>query len=216
MPIKPLTANALRKGISRWKSPEFNFPRDFHDSFYREMAQTNASMLSPKGDKACWWDDTLDHLVGWKAHRPKSRKYLTRRARPRLDAIKRAAKKLQSARFTDISDNNASWKLCAPLFDKAAEIKDVPSPVFPAKMCHFIFPRIFPVADKAAVGGVSDYPAYWEHVQGCWQKTPRKVRRQLKDILCREISKSGTNPIQGYPFVCKITELCIIGGHPRK
>ena len=215
MSIAPLKPTILRGGMCLWKS-EFGFPDDFHNSLYSDMAERKASIFVPKWDKEDWWHNILDELVGWKAHRPKSRKYLTRRARPRLDAIKRAAKTLQSARFADISDTNASWKVCAPLFDKVGEIKDVPSPVFPAKMCHFIFPRIFPVADKAAIGGVSDYPAYWEHVRGCWQATSPKVQRQLKDILCREISKSGTKPIQGYPFACKITELCIIGGHPRK
>jgi hypothetical protein len=64
----------------------------------------------------------------------------------------------------------------APLFEVAAEIKPVLSPVFASKLCHFLCPSIFPVFDNTLVKtGKIGYREYWTECENWWEEAPQKA-----------------------------------------
>ena len=85
-------------------------------------------------------------------------------------------------------------------------IKGVSSPVFASKLCHFIFPSAFPIADRAAVGVAANYDKHWARCRDLWLGC--NAREQLIAKLKQAIAEPVT---PGYPWATKITELCLIG-----
>jgi hypothetical protein len=101
----------------------------------------------------------------------------------------------------------ACWEQIAPLFAIAHAIKDVDSPVFGSKLCHFLLPDAFPVIDRSAVGlGWRSYEEYWRYCHEQWVECSQKS--DLTDALRREV---GFELMPSYPFTTKLTELCLIG-----
>jgi hypothetical protein len=153
-----LTVEEFRAGVAYWKTTPW--PRDFHNDFYRQMAERN-----PNGNfNELWWKPFLKELNRWKATRGKGKTnaYLTCRARARFEALGQAWNSGCAPNLNnEISD--VTWDQVAALADTAAEIKDVRSPVFTSKFCHFLLPQVFPVVDRRAMGNpFATYELYFK------------------------------------------------------
>lgn len=95
----------------------------------------------------------------------------------------------------------------------AAEIKDVASPVFTSKFCHFLAPRIFPVVDNRAMGNPFEtYRQYFVTGRAEWLGTDAATQDELIRLLSQEV---GAPLFDGYPTKCKVIEICMIGRHSK-
>lgn len=200
----PLTVNELNNGITYWNNTPW--PRDFHNAFYQQMAA-----LNPNGNfTADWWGTFVRILGQWRALRPRSRAFLTERAVNRFGRLSEDwNNSILPVMAFDITD--IQWPQISSFPAIVAEIKDVFSPVFTSKFCHFLAPHIFPVIDNAAMGNpFLTYERYFLFGQSEWRDTPTDIRNDLIDILQDAI---GPNLIHNYPIKCKIIELCLIGRH---
>ena len=102
----------------------------------------------------------------------------------------------------------------ADLYYVASQIKNVNSPVFGSKLCHFIVPDAFPVIDskiikkgKKAIGASAlSYEDYWRFCKSQWGGC--SAQTQSVQTMRAAI---GSNIFIHYPYAVKITELCIRG-----
>jgi len=203
----PLTATELEQGLAYWRTTAW--PRDFHNGFYRTMAETN-----PHGafDDA-WWAGFLPVLRAWIATRPKSSAFLTPRAQERFSALSSTwALCVEPHLGEDIA--NVEWRDVAPFPALVAEIKDVASPVFASKFCQFLAPPIFPIVDNAAMGNPhATYEAGFNVYRREWLSTDEAVREALVARLAGLIEE----PLAGaFPMTNKVVELCLIGRYQSK
>jgi hypothetical protein len=103
-----------------------------------------------------------------------------------------------------------NWERVEPLFALATSIKPG-TPVFPSKMCHFIFPKLFIVVDHEATG-VFEYEFYWRGMKDEWNRF-REKERAIDTIRRTVESDRPLHPM--YPVETKIKELCQIGYNYR-
>lgn len=199
----PLTITELSEGIAYWRNTRW--PQDFHRAFYSRMQAAN-----PQGRfTQDWWDTFLPELTKWKALRPKSPSLVTTRAVGRFQRLSQAWVECMTEDVLTSDIAQVEWPRVAPFVEIVSEIKDVASPVFPSKFCHFLVPCIFPVVDNAAMGNsFPSYKAYYETAQAEWLETSEEQRIRLAALLTREM---GGCPKFNYPVRCKIIELCLIG-----
>lgn len=206
-----LSIDNLHAAINSW--PERSWPKDFHNSFYLELAQYRKLGLDDN-----WWVFVNNNLWSWLAFRgirgfdkPKSlsngRKYLPE-IRYESDRIQKAV----AAGNLDFS--LIDFSILAPLSRVVAPIKPTASPslVFISKICHFIFPALYIVYDNEAVGiPKRNYDDYWNYSAKLWRSND--IKMELRDVLLRAIEDQvgSGNVIPNYPWSTKITELCIIG-----
>jgi hypothetical protein len=92
-------------------------------------------------------------------------------------------------------------------------VKLTRSPVFRSKFCHFLFPKVFPVADNRAMGsGGRAYEDHFNRVRELWRSAPQE---DLKALLQKHFERQGADMFSGFPVANKIVELCLIGRrHP--
>ena len=101
------------------------------------------------------------------------------------------------------------WSQISAFQALVGEIKDVTSPVFTSKFCHFLAPAIFPVVDNAAMGNpFSTYEACFRTFKAEWLSTDEVTRQALVSRLTNLIDAPL---VAGYPTKNKIVELCLIG-----
>ncbi len=197
-----LTSAELERGVTYWLAT--TWPRDFHNGFYRCMADAN-----PRGffDDA-WWEDFLPVLRAWRATRPRGSAFLTSRARERFSALARAwALTVEPNLGCDIA--SLEWSQVSAFPALVAEIKDVASPVFTSKFCHFLAPAIFPVVDNAAMGNpFPTYEACFAAFRAEWLATDAAILRALISRLAHLVNAPLAD---GYPTKNKVVELCLIG-----
>ncbi len=194
----------LSAGIRSWRARP-RWPSDFHNGFYRQLQETLQSGM----DETCW-GRLVGWLSGWRAIRPLSKEEVFARGRGRLYHLSSAFQAAKAAMGQAPNLATASWGDAWPLFRVAHGIKSVDSPVFGSKLCHFLFPNVFPVIDRDAVGlGWSTYEEYWRHCRREWTECEQKL--SLVETLRQEI---GPAVMPSYPFETKITELCLIGSPP--
>jgi hypothetical protein len=154
-------------------------------------------------------------LWAWKAIRspkpPNTKEEIKTRGKERL---KRIAEQYEAIRMVSTGEpriGDTSWDELQGLFDICSEIKrgerQNASPVFACKMCHFLFPAIFPVIDNLATG-VFDYEFYWRGMKDEWHRFSFKeeARAQLSEYV-----NSAGAAHQLYPWETKIIELSHIG-----
>jgi hypothetical protein len=156
-----------------------------------------------------WWDQFLPILHGWGATRPRAHAYLTSRAQDRFQALERAWVRSVAPHIDNSDISGVEWHQVASFRTLVAEIKNVRSPVFPAKFCHFLAPRIFPVVDNTAMGNpYRTYESYFTTAREEWFGTGAAVHDELVTLLRHEIRA----PLfSDYPMKCKVIELCLIG-----
>ena len=194
-----VTKANLQAGIGGWKK---EWPADFHNRLYSELLQLRQNGLDSK-----WWQEIVDVLSDWKAMRPKSKEWINERGLERLTQLNEQYNLILMGNDNREPDLAAvDWEQLVALFNSAASIKNVASPVFGSKLCHFIFPSAFPVVDREFVGIRGGYEVHWFCCKAHWIECEEK--EELMEILKRAI-----NPpiLPGYPWATKITELCLIG-----
>ena len=215
--IAPITAEKFfNRGKERWM---MRFAEeDFHNDFYIKLEEINSrGIFCENGRMKKWWGEIEPCLRSWGALRPEHKLDQTKIKSPGFwKGFKDTATQLRKdLGGHDIASDKAKWELCEDLFDKAHEIKPVKSPTLPAKLCHFIFPALFPVSDLKLVGinDAKEYPDYWRYVRGCWLRTKATDKRGLEDNLRAGIKRrsKGKRVFGGYPFACKIGEFHVIG-----
>ena len=197
-----LTRAELDQGVNYWLTTRW--PRDFHNDFYRCMADAN-----PHGAfDGAWWADFLPVLRGWGATRPRGSAFLTSRAQEKFSAL---AGVWELAVEPNLGQDIASleWSRVSAFPTLVSEIKNVASPVFTSKFCHFLAPAIFPVVDNAAMGNpFSAYEACFRTFKAEWLSTDEVTRQALVSRLTNLIDAPL---VAGYPTKNKIVELCLIG-----
>ena len=137
----------LRSGIGRFQR-RWPMEADFHNAFYQRLREATYAGITTN-----LWANLVDTLAAWKAIRPRSKAEIWTRGGQRLPD-------LQRERTTILDQHNghapdllvATWGEVEPLFTVAVWIKDVASPVFASKLCHFLLSDTFPVADRAMIG----------------------------------------------------------------
>jgi hypothetical protein len=119
-----------------------------------------------------WSTTIVDRLSQWRATRGYTKAAIMGRGVQRLGGIaEQFAKLMMKSPTTEpsIADAHLNWEDVSRLFDLASEIKPVKSGsgVFPSKMCHFLFPKLFPPMDNE-VTGLSEYELYWRGMKDAW------------------------------------------------
>ena len=201
-----LTIDELRNGIKLWRSKK-KWPQDFHNTFYEhDLAVARSDGLF--NDQ--WWNRFYPTLRDWVATRPKSRAFLTERARERFPALSERWA-IAVAPHLDKDIAGLEWRQIAPFPLLVVEIKPlkVPKPVFTAKFCHFLAPQIFPVIDTEAMGSpFSTYGEYFEAARSEWLETNAAIQDRIIALLTDEV---GAPLFSGFAMKSKLIEICIIG-----
>ncbi|MCH9758986.1 MAG: hypothetical protein K0U19_07800 [Proteobacteria bacterium] len=206
----PLSVKNLKQGIHYWEGT--GWPEDFQNKFYYDMERSNAQ-VNPNGDfNDDWWDVFLCTLHAWRATRPVTHADLTDRMQQQRDSFTAA---WHRNIVPNIEKNIAQveWSQIEEFCNIVREIKNVDSPVFTSKFCHFLVPQIFPVIDNAAMGKPFNiYQEYYEQGKNDWNNTSVDEQTKMKKLLSEKI---GTNIHLNYPFETKIIELCYIGKNTK-
>jgi hypothetical protein len=172
----PFHADELNQGIEYWRHT--TWPQDFHNEFYQRIAEIRAQGLFNEE----WWDAFLPILRQWRATRPRSSEYLTGRAQNRFGALNN----IWNQNIVPMLGHDIEaieWINIAPFVLLVSEIKNVQSPVFSSKLCHFLAPDIFPVIDNAAMGKPFDrYEEYYDAGRQEWHETDNDTRGVLREV----------------------------------
>lgn len=200
MPL--LSIRNLESGIDVWRSKDW--PSDFNNAFYNELEQLRVGGLGHE-----WWVAIVDHLWTWRAIRPWSKARIRERGLAVLDHLAAEFQRVgDSAEPSRLNFESVSWQSLSGLFRVARSIKD-DSVVFGSKLCHFVFPNLFPVIDREVIG-LTDYESYWSYCQNQWVACPRK-QRLIEELAARINAEVPPE----FPWGTKITELCIMGQRAR-
>jgi len=200
-----LTETNLASGIRYWRERKKKWPADFHNEDYKRLQHLKHSGLTEE-----WWEHIVHYLRSWQASRGKGKTdaYIRERGLERLNQLRAEYDKiLRINRHQELDLQTATWTLIAGLYNIASSIKNVDSPVFGSKLCHFILPNVFPVIDGEVIGVHSNnYANYWGNCSSSWSDCP--IKQELIAILRESI---GEQVIEDYPWSTKVTELCVIG-----
>lgn len=205
-----VTIDNLRTGLflfsEKWKT------KDILNADYYEIYEARSA-----GATEQWWIATVDRLAKWRALRgptsQNTKAAIKRGGIQRLSAIAEQFAKLKKDAATEpsIADADLNWEDVARLFDLAAEIKPVKygSKVFPSKLCHFLFPKLFPPIDNEVIG-LSEYELYWRGMKDAWRSFNEK--EEARNLLTKAINSAKSEKVHPlYPFETKALELSHIG-----
>ncbi|MBI2822704.1 MAG: hypothetical protein HYX74_10810 [Acidobacteria bacterium] len=191
----PLTTEQLKQGISYWRGA--NWPKDFHNEFYRKMAAVSTN----GGFNQEWWVAFSRVLRSWKATRPRGHAFLSSRVQARFEALTKIWQDVVAPHL-DNDIGGLEWYQIGAFPSLVGEIKDVASPVFSSKFCHFLAPRIFPVVDNAAMGNpFRTYEAYFTTGRAEWLGTDPAIQDELVGLLTDEVAAPLFG---GFPVKCKL------------
>lgn len=199
-----VTLTNLRAGIAEFRR-RWPGESDFHNGLYAELETLRqAGRLT--------WGRMVAELSAWKALRtpiPGRDKYwyLEHGEQPfgKMLVMAKEIRAAHEGQDPDLLETTPGELM--PLFETARAIKGADSPMFASKLCHFLMPRAFPIADQAVLGiGTEDYWHYWQRCADGWRGSAE--REALRAELRRAM---GVTPIPSYPWAAKITELCQIG-----
>lgn len=193
----------LRAGLRWWD--ENTWGKDILNADYGAIYDVRSA-----GVTAQWWAATVDRLSKWRAFRPNYTKAgIAARGAGCLSAISAQYAALRGKSTTEPSIVDLCWADVAPLFALACDIKPVKSPVFPSKMCHFLFPRLFIPMDNLATG-VLDYEFWWRGMKDEWSRF--KDKDDAVEILTNALG-APLHPL--YPLETKMMEISQIGHNHR-
>jgi hypothetical protein len=197
-----LTIQNLRLGLAAWDTRP-TWPKDLHATFYQELATAQSDGLTE-----AWWSQIVDHLAAWVALRPRSKADITDCGLPVLGDLQREADAIRAAsNQANPVIGDCSWTTASGLFDVAKKIKNVESPVFASKLCHFILPGVFPVIDGELIGNTSrEYRSYWQECRHEWNACPIEA-----DLHAEIRARVPENNSAGFPWRTKLFELCKAG-----
>lgn len=206
-----LNARNLKSGIEIWhKTP---WPSDFHNQLYQAL-----DCRKQTGLNTAWWASTVNDLLRWKAIRPLPKARILSSGQASLHELQAEYTRIQSLLGNQMpSLSSLGWNEVCRIYQLAHQIKNVDSPIFGSKLCHFIMPNAFPVMDKGiivkakAIGiNTKSYRHYWGFCRAEWISCITQTH--LIGILQREIQTvAGPNTYAHYPYAAKIAELCMSG-----
>lgn len=179
---------------------------DFHNRLYQELiVKREAGQLT--------WSRLVDELSAWGALRTSisgqnTSWYLERGEKP-FRYMLVLVNQIQSAHAghdPDITETHPEELL--EMFEVAIGIKGTSRPMFASKLCHFLMPSAFPVADEKMLG-ISTIEGYWRYWQRCaegWRASEKNeaLKARLRHAM-------NTTPFERYPWAAKIGELCHSG-----
>jgi len=204
----------LDAGIEYWLETKPRWPPDFHNEVYKKLTTWSKDRFTYE-----WWEKIVGELGHWNALRTKTKEEIIKAGGSQLGAMKKEYENLlKKGSYPELDKVEASD--IRKLFELSKEIKELKgnSPVFPSKLCHFLFPSIFFVGDKEAVRiKNNDYFEYWCENKNEWKNCGNK--EELVNILEKRIraAKDFERPLfEHYPFATKIPELCRIGRNYKK
>lgn len=198
-----LTLTYFKTGVSWWQT-RTKWPRDFHNAVYHELYDLRRNGLS-----GLWWEKTVDRLAVWQATRPFTKLEISQRGFRSLAELRRLYIDVCSHSESEPAFSTTSWDQVGALYHLLSMIKKSHTPVFPSKLGHFIFPRLFIIVDHKATG-TTDYEDLWRETQAAW--IVFYGQEEAKNILTKEIAKHSVRQVHThYPFETKIIELCNIG-----
>ena len=200
-PARPDPIQELQAGMAFWQTKlDVDWPADFHNADYKEWA-TESRDFSDE-----WWTRFLRRLYDWKALRPATYAELTARFVERRDALS-LAWAVRCAPYRDLDITGVSWVQVGGFADLVGEIKpmkNLASPVFTSKFCHFLLPMVFPVVDTEGSGNRwSRYQQYFDHVQSVWASTPDDDRADLIAAMTEAVESAGVKLNPEFPLVNK-------------
>ncbi|MEU8253591.1 hypothetical protein AB0C06_04905 [Micromonospora inaquosa] len=206
--MQPIDRQEFAAGV-RWWQTKTKWPNDFHNGAYAVLAAQN-----PDGEFLDdWWPDFGRRLTSWKALRPHSRADVNVRLVANRDSLATAWHQA-CAPVKDMDISGVTWEQVRAFAEVVGRLKPTKSgsPVFQSKFCHFLLPRIFPVFDRAAVGGFRTYEIYFNRVKCMWGATHADLQAELIADLARLVEENGQSRLHdGFPVATKITELALIG-----
>nr|WP_296075683.1 hypothetical protein [uncultured Actinoplanes sp.] len=206
--MRPIDMREFTAGVTWWRT-KTDWPADFHNRDYPVMAAEN-----PNGRfDAVWWANVQPRLTRWNAFRPAPRSVVAANVAAQADALAQAWKSsCEPHRDADISAPEVTWEAVRAFPDVVATLKPTRSPVFTSKLCHFLLPKVFPVIDGLAVGGLSfTYERYFNVVKGSWEATDPDTRKALIAEMTRLVEQLDRPLEPTFPLVTKIVELALIG-----
>ncbi len=197
----------FKAGIEWWKGWGTG---DFNNSEYEAIYSARRDGLTDS-----WWNATVDRLWNWRAIRsprpPNTKDAIKERGNERLPMLATQFKSIRTLTSGEPGIKDVEWDDIAELYELSFEVKccnrRIGSPVFASKMCHFIFPNIFPVMDNFATG-VFDYEFYWRGIRDEWLRFPRKIG-MINYLQSYIESRNGVGNL--HPYETKVLELCQIG-----
>ena len=205
-----LSLSTLKAGILWWQE---NWGRDYPDilnSEYYDIYNARKNGLSVD-----WWNLTVLRLSRWRAIRsrrpPNTIIEIRQRGLHVLPNLQKMYNNIFNKAKEELSLVNFKWDQLNNSYNDLAWIKNSNSPVFPSKLGHFIFPKIFMPVDNMATGiPPSGYDSFWTSKQRAWIDFNEK--EEAKGLLYEEITRNSDKTIHDlYPFETKIIELCVIG-----
>jgi hypothetical protein len=197
----------LRGGISFWLSEKKNWGQDFLNGEYLDIYDARANGVTNQ-----WWSATVNRLGKWSAYRgrikPNTKTEIAEHGTRRLQVFTQHYATLMGTGNVEPNIADLRWEDAAPLFSLSSEIKPS-SPVFPSKLCHFLFPKLFVPMDNEVIGRF-EYEFYWRGMKDEWSRFDKK--HEAREILSSAI-RAGTSIVihPFYPFETKIMELSHIG-----
>jgi hypothetical protein len=195
-----ITIDNLDKGLESWFSHK-DWEGDLHSEFYRNLYKKRETLSIEK-----YWLSLVENLAGWRAMRPVPKNTIIERGKLLLSNLERNIRYIKR-RYSDVNSIlDANWPDLELLFDFSKKIKGVESPVFASKMCHFIFPNLYPVIDNEYVGIGSGYYAYWKECKAGWLSCPNP-----QEIINHFITMGKLQLFDKYPYHTKIAEICSAG-----
>ncbi len=195
-----LTLQTLKIGIWNWKY-KYHWPSDFHNQDYLELQRQLENGITPS-----IWNKLVDRLSAWRANRPLSKSVIRERGLSVLDTLNAEVEKVNRLYNKRPTLSDVEWHAIEGLYLITHRIKNVTSPVFASKLCHFIFPDVFPVIDNEYIGVLGDYKEYWRLCQKLWVNATPGLKNELINELQSQ-SSSQMYPI--FPWSTKIVEMCL-------
>lgn len=198
----------LTDGMWWWNELKSAWGSDLGNSEYDDIYACRAGGLT-----FAWWEHTVERLSRWKATRApgglNSREKIRVAGLELLPQLAACYARLLPPGAPELALESLRWQDIEPLYQAAFRLKwphrRNASPMFASKLCHFIFPCVFPIVDNEATG-FFDYEFYWRGMQDEWQRFSEK--EQAIAVLKQRI---GPTIHPQYPLECRVIELSHIG-----
>jgi len=200
----------MNAGIAWWQTNMAGWGADIMNAEYLTIYSDRDG-----GVTELWWEAAVDRLWIWKAIRgprpPNSKRAIFDGGVQRLNQIAEQYNAIQSLTESEPTICDVSWEDIQELYRLSHEIKwdqrRNASPVFACKMCHFLFPKIFPIIDNLATG-IFEYEFYWRGRKDEWERFPLKEEAQAILAASMEVVEQVHTL---YPWETKIMELSHVG-----
>ncbi len=218
---RPIDLSDVERGLEVWdkKVASSGWPKDLHNSMYSrfEIEDPNTAF------SMTWWLTSIaPRIVSWKAYRGRTMDEINSCVEELLEEMRNTYVR-ETMPLLNVPFGELSWSMLQrlPMVVSRAKLdqhgQPQKSPVFRSKVCHWIAPRLYPVADNDVLGlnGTHPFELYWKAVHAHWRQIEsseqaKMIERVRQRVL--EVQQGGIPRIwDHYPFEVKIVELGLIG-----